>query len=623
MQIPKDLNNQTEYPGMVHWFSPTVLFKVAQKAVASIIFGQYADRRLIRASLDILTDEALAERLGDGSKFKRDKDGAVWIDYVADLGDGFDSTYAIAYLLGQPSLDVEGAGTLPRAGCLIMGGDQVYPDATRYDYQTRMKRPYEYAFPDNEAEDAVHPHLFLIPGNHDWYDGLTLFLAMFCRGRETKFGNWRTSQHRSYFALRLPDNWWIWGYDSQLMEDIDQPQSDYFVRVAKMMPKNAKIILCAAVPSWLKAELSVRDKSQRELFYRGLDYIACIARKECQNASVCAVLSGDLHHYSRYSADQAKTQFITAGGGGAFLHPTHQLKDTITASWVSEKQILQLKTTPDADHKPSGKAACYPDMETSKKMTLGNLKFPWLNWDFCLVLGVLYWLTALVLTASIDITVDQNRSFVQNTIETVWALVSSPVFLVLFVGLVLIFRHYADLKKSFKKWVVGAVHALAHGATILVAASAAHAGVELLPDRLPTLITAIGSLLPGDWWRFFGFAAGVIVSGLVGGVIWGIYLFIALRCFGIHYNDGYSSMRLDSHRHFLRMKVQGDQLTIYPIGVDQSPSRSDWKFNECDQENDQSASIVVPKEAISTRLIEGPVEIRATNVTSLEDIASE
>lgn len=621
MQIPKDLNNRNDYPGMVHWFSPAVLFKVAQKAVTSLIFGRYADRRLIRASLDVLTDKDLADRLGDGSKFKRDKDGAIWVDYVADLGDGFDSTYAIAYLLGQRSIEVENVGTLPRASCLIMGGDQVYPDASRYDYQTRMRRPYEFAFPDNEAENAEHPHLFLIPGNHDWYDGLTLFLAMFCRGRETKFGSWRASQNRSYFALRLPDNWWIWGYDSQLMEDIDQPQSDYFVRVARKMPKDAKIILCASVPSWLKAELSVRDKSQRELFYRGLDYIACVAQKECNNASVCAVLSGDLHHYSRYSADQAKTQFITAGGGGAFLHPTHQLTNTITASWVGEKQVLRLNTTPDADHKPSDATACYPDMETSRGLTSGNLKFPLLNWDFCLVLGILYWLAALVLTTLVDLEIDQGRSLIWNTFETASALASSPVFLVLFVGLVFIFRHYADLKKSIRKWLLGILHAAAHGAIILITASIVSTGLEIFPDCLTPIVTTIGGFLPSGWWQLFGFGAGMIGAGFVGGLVWGVYLFITLRYFGIHYNDGFSSMRLDSHRHFLRMKIQGDQLTIYPIGVDQPPSRDDWKFNENNRESNQSESVVVPKKAIAVRLIEGPVEICATNVTSLENIA--
>ena len=37
----------------------------------------------------------------------------IWIDYAADTGDGFDSTFAIASLIAADSLDVEGAGKLP------------------------------------------------------------------------------------------------------------------------------------------------------------------------------------------------------------------------------------------------------------------------------------------------------------------------------------------------------------------------------------------------------------------------------------------------------------------------------------------------------------------------------
>ena len=34
--------------------------------------------------------------------------GEVWIDYVADTGDGFHSTYSIAWLTAQRELSVEG-----------------------------------------------------------------------------------------------------------------------------------------------------------------------------------------------------------------------------------------------------------------------------------------------------------------------------------------------------------------------------------------------------------------------------------------------------------------------------------------------------------------------------------
>lgn len=251
-----DLSDPRRFRGMVGWFDPIVLAKTARKALDSALFGQYADRRLIHASLDPATPGAMAKRYDLRKALKPDAQGAVWIDYVADLGDGFDSTYAIAYLLGRRELDVRGAGRLPRGRALIMGGDQVYPDATADDYKHRMREPYGFAFPDSDKQGADHPPVFLIPGNHDWYDGLTLFLAMFCSGRAKKLGSWRTMQHRSYFALQLPENWWIWAYDSQLGEDIDAPQAAYFVEVAKKMTGSPKVILCAPAPTWHKADRS-------------------------------------------------------------------------------------------------------------------------------------------------------------------------------------------------------------------------------------------------------------------------------------------------------------------------------------------------------------------------------
>jgi hypothetical protein len=46
----------------------------------------------------------------------------LWFDFMADTGDGGNSTYSIARLLAQPSLTV-GDLKLPRGHLLIVGGD--------------------------------------------------------------------------------------------------------------------------------------------------------------------------------------------------------------------------------------------------------------------------------------------------------------------------------------------------------------------------------------------------------------------------------------------------------------------------------------------------------------------
>lgn len=325
-------------PQMVDWFDPGLLLKVGIRSVISATLGSYTDQRLIQAATDDTAPDVLQKRYDYSETGNPDhailpENGAVWVDYIADLGDGFEATYAMAYLLAADTLKVEGeASPLPAGKLLVMGGDQVYPDATKHEYHTRLRDPYDWAFSVN---DKPYRKLFAIPGNHDWYDGLSAFSALFCsardrisRGKGVQIGGWRCYQHRSYFAIKLPYNWWIWGPDIQLADNLDDSQRDYFDLMSERAVEGHKIILCLAEPSWLHES------------YDNLHEISLLARQH--GAKVCAVVAGDWHHYSRYSdaeatakaAEKLNIQFITCGGGGAFAHATHGLKSTIDLRWA-------------------------------------------------------------------------------------------------------------------------------------------------------------------------------------------------------------------------------------------------------------------------------------------------
>ena len=75
----------------------------------------------------------------------------MWVDYVSDLGDGFNSTYTVAYLLAQPELEF-GGETTQRGRILVMGGDQVYPVPKRSHYENRLLGPYRAAMPNPPSE---------------------------------------------------------------------------------------------------------------------------------------------------------------------------------------------------------------------------------------------------------------------------------------------------------------------------------------------------------------------------------------------------------------------------------------------------------------------------------------
>ena len=180
----------------------------------SAVFGTYADKREVQAT-------AALPKYHDHSGGNE-----LWLDYVSDLGDGFDATYSVAYLLASPSWTCAGTspGTSadPARVAAGHGRGPGLPDGVDAGYEERTKGPYNAALP--HADEP--PTLFAIPGNHDWYDGLTSFLRFFCQGRWV--GGWSTEQRRSYFAVKLPQRWWLMGIDIQFDTYIDAPQIAYF-----------------------------------------------------------------------------------------------------------------------------------------------------------------------------------------------------------------------------------------------------------------------------------------------------------------------------------------------------------------------------------------------------------
>ena len=218
---------------MVGWYDPRVLAHSAYKLVIANIFGRHSDTRLI---------EALASQPQNEFDYSAAQ-GDFWFDYAADIGDGWNSTYAVADAIARPELLYRATEAGPAV--LVFGGDEVYPYPTRAEYDVRTETPYRMAF-----AGRAHPDVFAIPGNHDWYDSLVAFSRTFCRP-ERGFAGCATRQTRSYFALKLPANWWLLAIDLQLGADLDEPQVQYFQKVASRMDDAARLIFCVPEPRWI------------------------------------------------------------------------------------------------------------------------------------------------------------------------------------------------------------------------------------------------------------------------------------------------------------------------------------------------------------------------------------
>ena len=89
--MPKEPDLST-YPVMTKWFSPRLLVWAAYRDMAARIFGEYADRRTTQHLADPIPS---GDDLRRGFVFRYDYatgagDKPFWVDFVADLGDGFE-----------------------------------------------------------------------------------------------------------------------------------------------------------------------------------------------------------------------------------------------------------------------------------------------------------------------------------------------------------------------------------------------------------------------------------------------------------------------------------------------------------------------------------------------------
>jgi len=539
---------------MTAWFDPFPLVSTGLQVLVSELIGTRSDYRVI-------------ESFGSPQPpYDFSKEEEIWFDYVADVGDGWNSTYTIATLLARDSLSVS-AGVHPenvqtcRGRILIMGGDEVYPLASRDNYQEKLVAPYECANVGSKSQAAI----FAIPGNHDWYDGLISFTRLFCQSRD--IGSWQTMQRRSYFAIQLPHRWWLWGVDIQLESDLDRPQVDYFRSIAEKMQPGDRVIIATAEPDWIYGNI-YDPNLQKNLAFLEETLIRGQARAKLQ-----ITIAGDLHHYRRHEAvDGSRVQLITAGGGGAFLHPTiGQPVDTIRIGADRDREFTLRES--------------FPSQQISRLLLLRNFLFPLYNPKFGILGGAVY--LVIVWTLGLWVKSDSEAAFFRNILE-------SPAAAFCIASVVLVFVAFTDTHDRVYKYLAGSLHGVAHLFGCIVTGRIAGDILQISANRpipLPKFIAAACIV----------FGAGYVISSL----LMGAYLYISLQVFQRHANEAFSALHIEDYKNFIRMHInkQG-KLTMYPIGVKKVPKR--WKPTESSSNN---PGYDPTDREIEPFLIEKPVEI--------------
>ena len=509
---------------MVGWYDPKVLTQSAWLMTLANIFGRHSDSRLI---------EALASQPQHEFEFVADpQTGEFWLDYVSDVADGWNPTFAVASAVAESRLELATPGgesvTTHGGQLLVFGGDEVYPYPSRDAYAMRTEAPYRAAF-----EGAGRwPQVFAVPGNHDWYDSLVAFSRTFCRP-ERGFAGCATRQTRSYFGLKLPQNWWLLAIDLQLGADLDEPQVRYFRDVVSRMPDDARVILCVPDPQWAY-EVEYPDHASYS------DHALRFFERRILRRKVAVFLTGDLHFYKRHERADG-VQKIISGGGGAFLHPTHAPPTAQLRGGFVER-------------------ACYPSVQTSRRLTWWNLAFPFLNPKALVIPAVLYMLSAWF--ASATLSAGDIGSLRDAFHAALAGAIRDPInglWLMLFVSAVVFFT---DTHVRWYRVLGGIAHAVAH------------LGAAFAVGWLALIVTTRWFGLP------FGDIAQMLVSavitfvggGIAGSLVLGLYLFVSLRIFGRHSNEAFSSLKIQDFKQWLRLRIDaaGD-LTIFSIGIDRVP----------------------------------------------------
>jgi hypothetical protein len=326
-----------------------------------------------------------------------DQSGETAFVVLGDPGEQDASQFVVV-----PALREEMCGP-DRPGFMVICSDVIYPSGDINDYVDGFYVPY--------ADIADRP-VYALPGNHDWYDGLTGFMWHFCGEAPrsaTVYGGsgsvcewvlrllWRRPSHPKsqlhlkrrrddrfpggplqrtpYFAIDTKHVRLVC-IDTGITGMVDKAQAEWLLDVSAdgkdghaARPK----VLLTGKPLLVDRERR-REDLEKPLpcgdgHFTSVDQIVGLAEHR-----YVAAIGGDIHNFQHYdhSTQDRPFHYVVSGGGGAYMSATHQL-------------VLAKAGAPEATH-------LYPDA-TQSLMHFARLLLPrvWRLFRalLLLVLGVL------------------------------------------------------------------------------------------------------------------------------------------------------------------------------------------------------------------------------------------
>jgi hypothetical protein len=336
--------------------------------------------------------------------------------------------------------------------------------------------------------------------------------------------------------------------DGKLAGGDREEQLAYFEAIASCMGDDDRVILCHAEPHWIERAITGDQDRDRG---RGDGSAARLAELEARvlKGRTWVDLAGDLHHYRRHTSARDGRHRITAGGGGAFTHPTHtNLRRLAT---ITEPVVDSHGRTHTRDYELESRS-CFPPPRRSRRIVLQNalpLGAVWHQPLFFLVPAALYLLTSWMLPLDLLRGGAAGLHPIQLAGAVVWTGLILAGFLVV-------------TKLAPRSLRIGAalVHALAHvGAVFLCTWLATRWATQLEPGGTAATRAVRDLIVLG-------------LGGLVGSTIFGWDLALMCELFGAHENGAASTQGCSHWKSFLRLRIAPDgELTIHPIGIERTP----------------------------------------------------
>jgi hypothetical protein len=524
-----------ERPKGVVWFGARSFWGHMRHFVASAIATEDVDSRDWMSADDpralvFRVAQRLGAREGKASvteSLERD----VWIDYLADTGDDVSVSRAVAGLVFAPyelpDPDREGAHlTAPRGDVLLFGGDTAYPVATADEIRARVIDPFNQVL--QRCDDGKPRVLLGIPGNHDWYDGLDGFGRMFRRRMGDDQPRRTTGQAPRRTML---SHYAAWAVEFVRGGQIDKPKTLDLVGYVPVqgasyfaLPMAPGVVMLA-----LDRQLKHLDFRQQQHFLRFLNQHLATAPWVVLPDPVCHfgepsptgvkmiealglnlkgrshfVLSGDIHHYRR--EHEERTLHVTAGGGGACMHPAPIRRGRGRDAVVE-----------------------FPDARQSRVL------LPQVPWKVMLGRsGFLPHLAFLALFAPV-------LAFGAGIYHGEGTLVAGPIAIA--VAVTVIYSLIGGIHRGHRAAGVLALVAGVLTAAIPVAAA-------LLLDRVVSALGAAQAL-----WMTVG--ATLLAAAYGGAFVLGAYLAL-LTWLGIENTQAFTALDHPGFKHFVRLRVRAD-----------------------------------------------------------------